>query len=317
MINQREIKRNYNISDADMLSKVSFVCNCLEIDLEKFTLFAPKFNAQYHIDLKEAIKDARKHLPDFTQAAILGQKTDAVNNIMEHCRILIEKEKYFVKLAFADNPSLIYEFGNTGFMPSRCTADEMMRYMGVLTMANDKYTPQLAAVGYSQSDIDEVRTTLQELQDAVLAQEYYKGERVALTVQRIEKLNIAREMVADVCKAGKIVFSTDPAKQKQYIFFKSRSKTGTDTFKDSVNAGESKEVTESDITPSTHLEIRNTGKTELKFFLADYGIEHPDSMVLHPGEHKKLTADKLGTGSRLNVHNLSSLLHGSCKVLVS
>jgi hypothetical protein len=317
MINQREIKRNYNMSDANMLSKVSFVSNCITKDLAKFTLFAPKFNAQYIIDLEEAITDARESLQDVTTTAILAQKTDAVNKIMEHCRILIEKEKYFVKLAFADSPSLIYEFGNTGFMPSRCTADEMLRYMGVLTMANDKYTSQLIAAGYSVADIDEVRTAWQDLQDAVLAQEYYKGERVALTVQRIEKLNKAREMVADVCKVGKIVFSDNPAAQKNYIFFKSRSKTGTDTFEDTIDAGASKEVTESEITPSTHLEIKNTGKTELEFFLADYGIEHSDSLVLHPKEHKKLTADKLGTGSLLYVHNLSSLLQGSYRVLVS
>jgi len=291
--------------------------NLKEINLPDFSGFSIKFNADYLKDFGDAIAAAQDAPQDNQIIDILAHKTKLVNDQMEKCRRLVMKERYFLEEAFKDSKHILNEFGYNDYLASRDKKSEMARYMGVLTTANTKYSAELIAAGFDQAAIDEIKRVFDQLIVVSNDQEYYKGERIALTQSRIEKMNAAWAIALDVCIAGKIIYIDDYAKQQQYIIRKSSSEAG-DTFSGDVDGGVSQEVADEDVTPSTILFLKNTGSTNLLFCMSDDpSVPCSGGIEVAVDQEKSIIATELGSGNRLVVTNKSADARGSYSVTIS
>jgi hypothetical protein len=316
-MSHRNVVRIYFMSDASMLEKAYFIYYCLVNDLVSFTGFAPKF-VQAYVDGMLALIQAALSAPQDSQVVdIQAQKTDVVNTDMELCRKLITKLNFFLADACKENIYLINEFGREEYPEARNSQKGLIVYMQRVVAACNKHAAELIAAGFSQAQIDELKDAADALLAANNDQEFYKGERRTLTQQRIEKMNAAWEVVLEVCKAGKIIFDDNPAKYKQYVLYKSGSGSGADVFSGDIAPGATVEILSEDITPSTMLDLENTGLTTLQFCLEDDANPCSSGSVVNPGDEKSIIADNLGSGSILKVTNLSDTVEGSYQATIS
>nr|MBC8384421.1 hypothetical protein [Candidatus Cloacimonadota bacterium] len=173
------------------------------------------------------------------------------------------------------------------------------------------------AAGFDQVQIDNIQVTFDKLVSANNAQEYYKGERQAITQQRIIKMNAVWEIVLNVCKAGKLVYSNNPAKYKQYLLYENQSGSGTDVHSGDIAPAQTAIVLSEGITPSTVFGLQNTGLTVLKFCLEDDENPCAGGTDVDPGDEKTIIANDLGNGTILKVTNQSDTVEGSYKVTIS
>ena len=225
--------------------------------------------------------------------------------------------RFFLEDAFKDNTSILNEFGYNDYQGARSSQKEMQRYMSVLITASAKYSAELIAAGYDQHAIDEIQTTFDKLLTANNAQEYYKGERQAITQQRIEKMNTAWEIVLNVCKAGKIIYANNPAKYNQYVLYENQSGSGSDVYHGNVPLAQTVTILSEGITPSTVFSLHNKGLTVLKFCLEDDENPCTSGTDVQPGDELTTIADQLGSGTILKVTNLSDTVEGMYEVTVS
>ena len=313
----KDIVRIYFMSDASMLEKARYIYNCLVHDLADFTAFAPKFVQTFVDNFMLKIEAAEDAPQDNQIIDILAQKTDAVNQAMEDCRKLFNKMRYFLEEAFKSNTSLLNEIGYNDYGAARNSQKEMIRFMKVLVTACNKYASELIAVGFDQNQIDSIQATLDKLVTANDDQEYYKGERQAITQQRIEKMNAVWEIVLDVCKAGKIIYADNPAKYKQYVLYESQSGSGSDTHTGNVPPAQTAIILTEGITPSTVFGLENTGQTTLKFCLEDDQNPCTSGNDVAAGDERTIIANELGSGTILKATNLSDTEEGSYRITVS
>ena len=317
MKHAKEVRRIYPFSDGNMLQKAYYLFNCLTRDILNYTAFAGKFNTVYLKAFEDAIAAAQDAPQDNQIIDILAQKTELVNKQMEKCRQIIMKERYFLEEAFKDNKPVLNEFGYNDYLSARDKKSEMARYLRILVTANVKYNAELIAAGFDQTAIDEVKATFDRLITVSNDQEYYKGERIALTQSRIEKMNAVWEIVLDVAKAGKIIFIDNYAKQRQYIIRKSSSETGDD-FSGEIEGGISQDIINEDVPPSSILLLKNTGSTNLLFCMSD-DVSAPciNGIEVTENQEKSIIVAELGSGNRLVVTNKSSDARGSYSVTIS
>ena len=310
-----EVQRLFAMSYGHSLEKLYYVYSCVSVDQGDFETFAAKFTAQFISDFLVLIQAAQDAPQDNQIIDIQVQKTHAVNALMQTCINLIAKERYFLPLAFKDQ-AILNEFGANDYDASRSSHTEMLRFMGVLTAANVKYATQLLAAGMTQAELDAVKNAYDNLLRANNEQEYYKGERVTLTQQRINKFNAAWEVLTDICTAGKIIYVDNYAKQRQYIIYKSSS-SGSDTYSGIVGNDVTKEVADTEIPPSTNVLMKNTGTTDLRFCMRDDNNPCTGGVVLTSGEEKSKLASELGSGHNLYVTNESVISDGSYEVTLT
>lgn len=313
----KEIIRIYFMSDANMLEKAYYIYTCLTHDLADFTLFAAKFTEAFAEAFLAAIEEAQNAPQDNQIIDILAQKTESVNKAMEDCRKLIGKMRYFLEEAFKNNTSVLNEFGYNDYQGARSSQTEMQRFMKVLIDASAKYSVDLIAAGFDQHQIDDIQTNFDKLLTANNDQEYYKGERQAITQQRIEKMNAAWEIVLDVCKAGKIIYAENPAKYKQYVLYESQSGSGSDVMIGNVPSGQTVVIMTEGITPSTVFGLENDGQADLKFCLEDNENPCTSGIEVAPGDEQTIIANELGSGTILKATNLSDTVEGHFRVTVS
>ena len=316
-MSMEDIKRIYAMSDASMLEIAYYIYTCLTHDLADFTAFAAKFDQVFADAFLAAIQEAQNAPQDNQIIDILAQKTEAVNMALEDCRKLIKKMRFFLEDAFKDNKPILNEFGYNDYAGARASQTEMQRYMSVLITASDKYKVELNAAGFDQAQIDKIQTTFDKLVTANNDQEYYKGERQAITQQRIEKMNACWEIVLNVCKAGKIIYADNPAKYKQYLLYENQSGSGTDLYEGTVPPSGTVTILTEGITPSTIFLLHNTGQSVLKFCLEDDEDPCSAGTDVDSGDELTIIANELGNGTILKATNLSGTVEGMYKVEVS
>ena len=303
------------MSDAIMLEKAYYIYTCLMHDLGDFTAFAIKFNQLFVDAFLLAIQDAQNAPQDNQIIDILAQKTEAVNTAVQDCRDLIGKMRFFLEDAFQDNKPVLNEFGYNDYAGARASQTEMQRYMSVLITASAKYSAELIAAGFDQLAIDKIQSTFNKLVTANNDQEYYKGERQAITQQRIEKMNACWEIVLNVCKAGKIIYADNPAKYNQYVIYETQS--GSETYHGNVPPSQTVTILSENITPSTVFALHNKGQTVLRFCLEDDENPCTGGTDVDPGDELAKIANELGSGTILKATNLSDTVEGMYEVEVS
>jgi len=305
------------MSDANMLQIAYYIYDCLVHDLVDFTAFAAKFTQLFADAFLAAIQTAQNAPQDNQIIDILAQKTEAVNIAVDDYRTLIKKMCFFLEEAFKDKLHILNEFGFNDYQGARSSQTEMQRFMLVLINAAAKYTAELIAAGFDQTMIDNIQANYDKLLAADRDQEYYKGERQAITQDRIIKMNSAWDYVLNVCKAGKIIYIDNPAKYKQYLLYENQSGSGSDIHTGNVPPAQTAIILTEGITPTTVFGLENTGPTTLKFCLEDDENPCSSGVSVDAGDERTIIANDLGSGTILKATNLSDTEEGSFKVTVS
>ena len=171
----------------------------------------------------------------------------------------------------------------------------MILFLRDFSKVSQIYKTQLEAEGCKPEVIDNIEVLQKKLDEACKLSELYKGNRAVITQERIVKYSALWTKVKAICKAAKIVYRNNVAKQKRYLTPKQNSKTlsvkATPNSKQTaLNAG---------VGDNTMVEIKNTGRSPLVFFVADNAeTDIPDNaLTVSPGETKTVKSETISNGT--------------------
>lgn len=219
MANQTTVRRDYTISDAEMLNETKIKLQCYIDDRADFEDFDNQvFSLNYQQDWQTAISIAEQTIDDESVLDQQSQLTATIEDKMVACRAFFQKQvKYFIEKAFPTQPLIWNEFGYNDYDKARLSAKEMVRFMRKLHIFMQKYQNQLLAANFPTSKISLAETLRVELDTILTAQEYFIASRPTLTQERINKLNKVYSYTAQVCRVGKILYDDNPAKYQRYL----------------------------------------------------------------------------------------------------
>ncbi len=212
-----EMARNYQLADAVMIEAAKTTHGFLNEDLQDFNNFNPLFEQGYADDWLADINTAESVTKDDVVIDQMAGLSAAVEAAMKKCRDKFNTLKFFIEKAFPTGLAIWNEFGYNNYERARQTQSAMIQFMVGLHAVATKYKVQLIAVHFTQAMIDEILTFKNELDTANLNQELFKAGRPALTQDRIIKLNQVWDILVEVGKAGKIVYSNNHAKYNRYL----------------------------------------------------------------------------------------------------
>ncbi len=316
MLIPKEEKRIYRYKDADAIEKLYYIHTCFMHDRSNFEDFHTKFTEQFGNDFLEKIQIAQNAPQDDQLIDILAQKTQVVNDVMTEIQESFYRMRYFLKEAFKNKPHILNEFGLNDYAKARNSQKEMQEFMATLVSASNKYKTELNGAGFSQADIDKLQTYYDDLVAANNDQEYYKGERRTLNQQRIILINDAWAIAVDICDAGKIIFTDNYAKYKQYVLYESTSGNGSHTYNGNVPPSQTVVILSEGFAPETGLVLGNNGQTVLKYCVGEDESPCASGKDVDPGEEVVTTVSELGTGTILKATNLSDTVEGIFEVEV-
>ena len=214
------IERNYNMIDLEMLQLAQLFHNLLVTDkahfVSAFPIFADPFaeNFQIAIDAADAIPSGAE--VDSNIAVI----TETLMLKMPTARSALQKLFSYSQFAF-NSVAVTDAFGKNKYLKSR---QSHIMLKGLLELAhrraNDaEYKPGLIAVGYQQSDIDELLTVAQQMGTLISDQRAAMAERWVTTGDRVSSYNSVWEFMRLINTASKVVFATSPAKLRAYLLY--------------------------------------------------------------------------------------------------
>lgn len=211
------LRRNYRITDAEMLERAKTCRLYFEEDKADFTAFAAPFADPYSPDWLALIAVAEAELSDESIVDVQVGLTDVVESFMVDSRKHYQDIKFFIERAYPENLAIQNEFGADDYDTARQSQAKMLGFLKQLHHTAEKYKVDLIAAGYDQPRIDEIATLKDRLDTSNQEQEQYKGNRGVLTQERVDKNNAVWAIFKEVCKAGKRVYVDDYAKYQRYL----------------------------------------------------------------------------------------------------
>jgi hypothetical protein len=262
-----EIIRIYNGSDVYMTETARTIQALLVSDLPKFTEFDSTITVEYAEHFLEAVVAAETVVADSSVIDQQVQKTELVLAAMEKAKAKYADVKYFALKTFPNSVGTQNEFGINDYERARRSTPQMVQFLDEMSKACVKYQPQLVAAGFSAAAITEIQGIRTELLNANSAQEVFKKQRPKLTEDRIVVLNTCYTFVAQVNQAAQLVFKTDFAKQKQYVYIPTAASDNL-IFTGIVPANSLKTAGSVPFLPENVFAFKNTGVAPLVFCLS-------------------------------------------------
>jgi hypothetical protein len=262
-----EIVRAYTSSDVYMTETARTIQSLFASDIAKFTNFDSTLTPAFANQFLAAVVAAETVVADSSVVDQQVQKTELVLAAMEKAKAKYADVKYFAIKAFPNSPGTQNEFGLNDYENARKSTPQMVQFLDEMSKACVKYQPQLLTAGYNAPAIVEIQTIRTELLTANSTQEVFKKQRPKLTEDRIIILNTCYNFVTQVNQAAQLVFKTDFAKQKQYVFNPS-TETSNLIFAGTVKVGETKLLAVVPFLPENVFAFKNTGIVPLIFCLS-------------------------------------------------
>ncbi|SDE90636.1 hypothetical protein [Epilithonimonas hungarica] len=262
-----EIKRAYLGTDAYMTESARANYNLANSELAKFTGFDSTINAAYMTAYLASIVAAETVVADSAISDQQVQTTENVLSQMELARAKYNEVKYFVQKAFPNSAATQGEFGLNDYMDARRSESKMIQFLDEMSKACVKYQTQLVAAGYNAPAIATIQTIRTDLLNKNTTQEVFKKQRPKLTEDRIKILNAVYDRLTQVNAAAQIIYMTDYAKQRQFIYDISRD-NDLQEYEGSVGAGTVKTIATLAVSEGTVFTFKNTGTVPLVFCLS-------------------------------------------------
>ena len=210
-------KRNYTVSDSEMLQDSATVHQLFVDDLADFTAFDPNFTATYAADWEADIDTALALPTDELYRDQIQVKTQTVQEKMQACRGKYIEVKYFVLKAFANNKAVQQEFGLDDYNTARQSDIKLQEFMLRMHQIATNYSAELIAAGYTATQITEILTLADELGTKNIDQEVFIKEQLTTTQNRIQSMNTVYEKRSLIAQAAKIIYASNFAKYQQYL----------------------------------------------------------------------------------------------------
>ena len=219
MNSTNELKRDYNMSDAQMLQQVRLKLNMKKEDNDKFVAFDPEFGGTYDGDAQVKINAAETIVKNSESLSVQRQLTEKVDEQMILCKNKFKALKYFIEKAFPGRTTVWDEFGYGDYRNADHSQQNMVLFMRSLLRVVDKYKPELLAAGYTDAMITELTSSADGIEQTTIDQGLYIKGRPVLTSDRIATLNAAFAVAHRICDAGKIIFVNDSVRAHRYVIY--------------------------------------------------------------------------------------------------
>ena len=164
------LKRDFNISDDEMLQNARTKSGTYTQDLADFTAFDADFDAPYGTAFDTTIDTAEATDDDETVTDQQVQLTNVVLDEMKQCREKFQDSKFFIEKAFPTNVAVQNEFGFNDYNAAQKGQASFTKFMLKFHRIATKYSAELAAANYNAAKITEILTRHDKLRDADLAQ---------------------------------------------------------------------------------------------------------------------------------------------------
>lgn len=222
------ISKKFNKSYDDALSQAYLFHSGLVRDLSLFTAYSPMFNAPYAANFLDLITDAGL-LPtndeDLNNQVIISLD---VNNKLEESKNHYRKLISYVNLKWGDSVAVLRSFGNNLYEKARQSPQRMVNLLELANRAAEslKYKADLIAIGFLQSDITELLTLANELNDLYNDQQEFIQLSSEKAEQRVLAFNKFWDEMVKINNASKIVFKDSPAMIDYYLLYPEGSGPG-------------------------------------------------------------------------------------------
>ena len=290
----KEIVRNYHLTDSGLMDHSKLVKANLTEELDLFTGFDTTINADYLSDFGELLTDAEKDVSDHVIIDQQVQLSDEADKKLKECNLSVRHLSYFVKKTF-DSKAVYNEFGLNDFNEVNRSKSKMILFLRDMATVAVKYQVELIAQGCKQELIDKIGVLHDELNSVTQKHEIFKGNRPVITLERVIKYNKLWDKTKLVIEAAKIIHSDSLPKLKRYLSARNVTKPNDIKVKPGVKVvGLSEGMDE-----NTVIEIKNTGKSALQFYVADkLETEVPEnSVIITAGENATLKAETISNGT--------------------
>lgn len=214
------LERDYTMEDLLMLERAQVFHNAFLTDEGSFTAAFPSFIAPFAANFQTAIDDADAMPSSYEIDTEIAVVTNELNNLLPSGQRAIQKLYSYVDIIWNDKV-VLKTFGKDIYEEARTSARKMKE---LLEFANrraemPKYKPSLIAAGYTQADIDELKTIEDEIDAKIKEQKDMMADRLDSTLARIKALNEVWGFMKQINKASKVVFVDNPAKLELYLLY--------------------------------------------------------------------------------------------------
>ena len=311
-----EIIRSYNGADVYMTETARNIQTLLVLDLVKFTNFDTTINTAFASNFLAAIVAAETVVADSAVIDQQVQKTESAAEIMDSARNKYGDVKYFAQKTFPNSLGKQGEFGLNDYESARRNPSQMIQFLQEMSNACVKYQPELGAKGFSAVAIAEILAIRNELITANSDKGVFKKQRPKLTEDRIVVLNTCFDFLTQVNAAAQLVYRSDFAKQKQFVYQAASNSTGQE-FTGTVAANSTKTIATIAFDAANVFTFHNNGSTPLVFCLSSTNSVEGIEVTVNGGAKTTKTGTELNANAtNLLVKNTDAVNEGSYLVEV-
>ena len=220
----KKIEREYNLEDLDMLQLAQVFHDNFIIDETAFVAAFPMLDAPFAANFQTAI-DAADDIPSGAEVdSLIAVITEGLNNQMPLARAALQKLYTYTDLTW-NSLAKTNSFGKNRYEKAR---QSQIRIKELLELAHRQAEVaenkvDLIASGYTQGDIDELETIMDEIDSLNRDQEDALSNRGIQTQVRVTAMNAVWEFMRQINKTSKVVFVDSPAKLDMYLLYPTSS----------------------------------------------------------------------------------------------
>lgn len=217
----KKVERKFSKPQLKLLEQAQKLHDIFEEDLALFTAKFPFMDTVYLDNFQTQINEADAEPDDESVVDNQQTFTNDLNNSMKNGRNGYTILLTYVSFAFPNNASVLEHFGQKRYRTARFVQLEMKELLQYAHEIANKpaYNNSLIAKGFLQTDIDNLLTLANAISSGNRAQENVINERVVITQERLSKLNLVYDTMAEISKGSKVVFINNYAKQQQYLLY--------------------------------------------------------------------------------------------------
>ena len=219
--------RDFNFSDASLLSYGEVLAATMPNDVTNFNVFDNTINDQYPVKITDAIAEVKNIRTDQVVIDEMTEHTQAVNNALAACNSYYKTVSFFVRKAFKGNTAVQNQFGLNDIAKVRMNVPKMIIFMNDIAGVVAKHQSQLVEVGCNEGLLSTGQKLGEDLKNCNVNQQRFIKERGLITQERVEKLNALYALIRPVSEIANIIFADNPAKLAVYQMPKPKSSTNS------------------------------------------------------------------------------------------
>lgn len=223
------LKRLYNFSDELLLTRAHTQKDSLNADLAAFAARFPWITGAYIASYEADIATAGQYPEDFSVMTDIKALTADVNAAVAEGKAQLDILFLYGEIAYPADRVKQRVFGQDRLAGARNNDEKMANLLLHAHSMAEKmpYKTDLLAKGYTQDNIDALRTVADKIKEKNTLQENAKTSRPVATQERILVFNNVFGRMNLLYKCAQVVFAGNAAKMEQYRVYPSSESVQT------------------------------------------------------------------------------------------